>query len=142
MMKKLKSYSELLKLSTFNERLEYLYLGDKVGHITFGPHRYLNQKFYLSDQWRKTRDSIIIRDNGCDLGIEGCDLRNHNILIHHINPITIEDVIHMRSCLFDPDNLISVSKTSHNYIHYGDNSQSKIIWEARSPNDTCPWKRR
>lgn len=128
-----------MELETFDERMQYLFLGDKLCHETFGTQRYLNQYFYTSKEWRKTRNDIIVRDNGCDLGVEGCDLRERNILVHHINPITIEDVIDRSSKLFDPENLISTSLGTHNYIHYGTEMDHNPVIE-RFPNDTCPWK--
>lgn len=134
-----RSYSELIKLPDYNSRLEYLYIGDSIGNETFGNNRWLNQRLYTSPEWRKTRDGIIIRDNGCDLGIEGCELANKFIIVHHINPITEDDLIYMRPIVFDPENLISVSRKSHNFIHYGINFLDKPLVE-RSPNDTCPWK--
>lgn len=136
----LRSYSELITFDTFDERIRYLYLGDKLCHMTFGDQRYLNQYFYTSKEWRRTRNNIIIRDNGCDLGIEGCGLKSKNILVHHINPITIEDVLNRSDNLFDPENLISLSLRSHNYIHYGTEMNANPIVE-RSKNDTCPWKK-
>lgn len=137
-MKK-KTYSELSSLETFDERLEYLYIGDKVGNQTFGNARWLNQKLYKSPEWQRTRDRVITRDLGCDLGVEGCELTSRNILIHHINPITEEDVINRNPCLFDMDNLIAVSLSTHNYIHYGTKQNEGYV--ERKPNDTCPWRR-
>lgn len=139
-MMTLKSYSEMMKFETFDERIQYLYLGDKLGHETFGADRYINQIFYTSNEWRRCRNGIILRDDGCDLGVEGCDLRKGNILIHHINPITIEDIVMRSPKLFDPENLISLSLSSHNYIHYGTEMDHNPIVE-RFPHDTCPWKR-
>ena len=116
-----------------------MYIGDEIGHATFGSARWLNQRLYKSPEWKRARDFVILRDNGCDLGVEGCDLSSGRILIHHINPITEEDVILRRPCLFDPENLISVSHDSHNYIHFGNKIENILI--ERIPNDTCPWKR-
>lgn len=135
----MKTYSELIKFDNYNDRLEYLYIGDEVGHATFGNARWMNQRLYRSPEWKRVRDMVILRDGGCDLGVEGCDLANGRILIHHINPITEEDVIRRNPCLFDMENLISVSHDSHNYIHFG-NKTEEIPLE-RSPNDTCPWRR-
>jgi len=137
MMKK--TISELMRLNTYEERLEYLYIGDKVGNETFGNARWINQKLYKSQRWRNLRDKIILRDSGCDLGIDGCELTSRNILIHHINPITEDDIINFRYCVFDPENLISASLDSHNYIHYGTKIQSLPV--ERHQFDTCPWKR-
>lgn len=128
-----------MSLPDHASRLEYLFIGDKIGNETFGNSRWLNQKFYTSMEWLKTRDAIIVRDNGCDLGVEGCELSNKNIIVHHINPITEEDLIHMRPNVFDPENLISTSRRTHNHIHYGIQEEQTFV--ERSPNDTCPWRR-
>ena len=129
----------MLQLKTFNERMEYLYLGDKLCHETFGKYRYLNQQFYTSPEWRHLRNGIILRDKACDLGIDGLEIRKHKIMIHHINPITIDDLINRSPKLFDPNNLITMSQDTHNYIHYGTN-QSEFQIVERFLNDTCPWK--
>lgn len=129
----------MIKLDTFDERKDYLYIGDKVGRETFGQSRWINQLFYKSPEWRSKRNEIINRDQGCDLGVDGCGLSNKNILVHHINPITQEDIINRNPCIFDNDNLISSSKQTHNYIHYG--SEIDELPMERTPNDTCPWKK-
>lgn len=136
----IKTYSELIKLPTFVERYRYLRLGGKIGEETFGFERYLNQLFYRDPHWRSIRDLVIIRDNGCDLACEGYDIVG-NILVHHINPITAEDILHRDPKVFDPENLITTVLNTHNAIHYGD--ESLLITEPieRMPNDTCPWKR-
>lgn len=134
-----KCYSELLKLQTFKERFEYLKLSGYVGDITFGGNRYFNQRFYKSDQWLKTRRSIILRDNGCDLACPDRILRG-NIFIHHINPITIEDILKERYVVFDPENLICSSFQTHNAIHYGDEETILPDLTIRTKNDTCPWR--
>lgn len=136
----IKTYSELIKLPTFIERYRYLRLGGKIGEETFGFERYLNQLFYRDPHWRSIRDLVIIRDNGCDLACEGYDIVG-NILVHHINPITAEDILHRDPKVFDPENLITTVLNTHNAIHYGD--ESLLITEPieRMPNDTCPWKR-
>lgn len=134
----MKTYSELIKLKTFRERLDYLYIGDRIGHETFGVNRYFNQKFYMSPEWRKFRRDIVIRDYGRDLGIEGCELGNKNILVHHIIPITLEDIVNHRPCVLDPENVICVSHSTHEYIHFG-TKQAEYV--ERTPNDMCPWKR-
>lgn len=136
---KTKTFKQLSKLSTFEERLDYLYIGDKVGHETFGSSRWINQRFYTSQEWRRTRNEIILRDNGCDLGMDGCGLSSKNIIVHHINPITEEDIINRNSCVFDPENLISTSRKTHNHIHYG-TLIDELPMERRA-NDTCPWKK-
>ncbi len=139
-----KCYSELIKFDSFKERFEYLKLNGIVSDVTFGSKRYLNQEFYKSDKWKRVRRAIIIRDNGCDLGIRGHEIVNHRgiiLIIHHINPITIDDILNESSIVFDPENLITTTFRTHNAIHYGD--ESCIISEPieRRPNDTCPWKR-
>ena len=134
-----KSYSECIIFPTFEERFEYLKLSAAIGVATFGSDRYLNQIFYRSPEWKKVRRDVIIRDNGCDLGIEDRTIRGQ-IYIHHINPITMEDIAKRTRQLFDPENLICVSHATHNAIHYGDVNlltPSKPI--ERTPGDTCPW---
>ena len=135
----IKCYSELMTFPTFIERYRYLKLDGSVGKETFGYDRYLNQALYRSPEWKRFRRDIIIRDNGCDLGCEGYEIVG-KILIHHIEPITIEDVIKRNPRIFDPENTISTQLMTHNAIHYGD--ESLLITEpvVRKPNDTCPWK--
>ena len=140
MSMRIKSYSELITLPTFIERYRYLKLGGRVGEETFGSDRYLNQILYKDRQWLRTRDKVIIRDNGCDLGMEGHDIYG-KILVHHINPITKEDILRRDPKLFDPENLICTIKNTHDAIHYGDESLLIIAPTIRLPNDTCPWKR-
>lgn len=139
MVKTTKTYSELVRLPSFTERFEYLKLGGKVGEETFGSRRYLNQLFYTSPEWRKIRDEVIIRDNGCDLGIEGYDIGGR-IYIHHLNPITADDIVKRRKCVMDPENLICVGRRTHEAIHYGD---ARLLWESipanRGPGDTRLW---
>lgn len=136
----IKSYSELIMLPTFEERFEYLKLDGKVGEATFGFDRYLNQIFYKSKEWRKLRDSIIIRDNGRDLGIEGREIHGI-ILIHHMNPISKEDILNKTDFLLNPEYLICTIKSTHDAIHYSD--ENLLIKEPiiRSKNDTCPWRK-
>lgn len=138
-MKNFRSYSELSKISDFYERYRYLKLNSRVGYETFGTERYLNQVFYRSSKWRSARDKVIIRDNGCDLGVEGFDIHD-KIIVHHINVVTIEDIERERSWLFDPEFLICTSSRTHNAIHYGDESTLPQLLITRRPNDTCPWK--
>ena len=135
-----RTYSDLMLLPTFLERYRYLRLGGNVGLETFGHNRYLNQILYTSDRWRSFRDKIIIRDNGCDLGMEGFEIYDR-ILVHHINPITVEDVLNENPKVFDLDNVISTSHNTHQAIHYSD--ENLLITEPveRFRNDTCPWKR-
>lgn len=136
-----KSYSELKKLKTFEERYEYLRLKGSVGEDTFGSKRYLNQILYKSKEWKQARDKVIIRDNGCDLGIEGRDiLKPNKVLIHHINPITVDDILNRDSKVFDQNNLITVSHRTHEAIHYGDSNLLIKDPITRHANDTCPWK--
>ena len=137
---RIKSYSELITLPTFIKRYRYLKLGGRVGEETFGSDRYLNQILYKDRQWLRARDKVIIRDNGCDLGMEGHDIYG-KILVHHINPITKEDILRRDPKLFDPENLICTIKNTHDAIHYGDESLLIIAPTIRLPNDTCPWKR-
>lgn len=134
-----KTYSELKKLPTFEERYRYLKLSGLVGEPTFGGHRYINQVLYRSDEWRRTREKIIVRDKAMDLGISDRTIHG-TILIHHINPITLDDIRLQRACLFDPENLICVSQGTHNAIHFGDESLLFIMPVERAPNDTCPWR--
>lgn len=135
-----KSYSEMIALPTFIERYRYLQLGGRVGEETFGFDRWLNQKFYKDPEWLSVRDKVIIRDNGCDLGMEGHEIYG-KILVHHINPITKEDILRRSRTLFDPENLICTIKNTHDAIHYGDESLLIVAPVTRTRNDTCPWKR-
>jgi hypothetical protein len=130
----------LSRLPTFEEKFEYLKLDGQVAHSIFGGHRYLNQAFYQSDAWRKVRRQVILRDNGCDLGMEGREI-NSKLLVHHINPITPEDLIEGNPDILDPNNLVCVSENTHQMLHYG-NAEGLEQWEpvVRKPNDTCPWK--
>lgn len=135
----IRTYSELSRLRTFKERYEYLRLDGKVGEETFGFDRYLNQIFYKSDEWKSVRDFVIIRDNGCDLGIEGYEIHG-KILIHHMNPISLEDITLRREILLDPEYLITTVLSTHNAIHYGNESLLISALIERTQNDTCPWK--
>lgn len=135
-----KSYSELSRLSTFEERYRYLKLHGVVGEDIFGYNRVFNQYFYHSPEWRRTRREVILRDNGCDLGLSGYDI-NGRIYVHHINPVTLEDVETLSDRLFDPENLICVSFDTHNAIHYGDERGLPKSPIERVPGDTCPWRR-
>ena len=138
-MKNIKTYSELITISTFEERFEYLKLDGQVGVETFGFNRYLNQAFYKSDEWLSIRDYVITRDNGCDLGMEGYEIYGR-ILIHHINPITKDDIIQRSRILLDPENLITTVKRTHDAIHYGDSNLLIRAPIERRKNDTCPWR--
>lgn len=136
----IRTYSELKAIPTFEERYEYLRLDGRVGVDTFGFDRYLNQVFYRSAVWKRIRDQVIIRDNGCDLGVEGYDIRDR-ILIHHMNPITVEDIENESEFLLNPEYLICVTHNTHNAIHYGSKDLLVTAPIERRPNDTCPWRR-
>lgn len=138
-MKMIRTYSGLLRLDTFEERYEYLKMGGIIGESTFGFDRYLNQLLYTSGPWKKIRDKIIIRDKACDLGMEDYEIRS-KILVHHINPITPEDVELDRDIIYDPENLICTSLNTHNAIHFGDESLLPKLPVDRRRNDTCPWR--
>lgn len=135
-----KSYLELTTFSTFKERLEYLKIGGTVGKETFGRDRYLNQILYKTQIWLNFRETVIMRDEGCDLGVKGYEIINDKILVHHINPITLEDVLNLSPMVFDLNNVISTRLSTHNAIHYG-TDLTTIITEERRENDTCPWKK-
>ena len=136
-----KRYSELIKLQTFEERFKYLKLNGRVGEDTFGSSRYLNQSFYSSSEWRRFRREIILRDNGCDLGIEGREIpKGAKLFIHHINPISLDDLCENTDLLMDPDNVICCSYNTHQAIHFGDESILSLDIIERKPNDTIPWR--
>lgn len=138
----IKTYSELIRLPTFIERYQYLRIGGTVGEDTFGFDRYLNQIFYKSDEWLAIRNEVIIRDSGCDLGMLDREIRKPNrILVHHMNPITKEDILRRSDFLLNPEYLICTIKTTHDAIHYGDERLLAIDPIVRSKNDTCPWRR-
>ena len=137
-MKK-RSYSELRQLKTFEERFAYLKIAGEVGNLTFGYDRWFNQQFYHSSEWRRARNGIILRDNGCDLGIPDYEIHGR-IYIHHINPITLQDIETLSDNLLDPDNLICVTFDTHNAIHYGDERTLPKVPLERTPGDTCPWR--
>ena len=137
----IRTYSELSKLKTFEDRFQYLRLDGIVGEETFGFDRYLNQILYQSDEWKRRRRDIIIRDNGCDLGCEGFEVHGR-ILIHHINPITVDDIVNRNPKVFDPENLILTSHNTHQAIHYGNEDLLILAQIERSKNDTCPWRRK
>lgn len=135
----IRTYSELITFPTFEERYEYLRLKGRVGEETFGFDRYLNQVFYKSKEWRSIRDYVIARDNGCDLGMEGYEIYGQ-ILIHHMNPITKEDILQRRDVLLNPEYLITTVKNTHDAIHYGDVNLLVTTPIERRKNDTCPWR--
>lgn len=134
----IRSYTELSRLQTFDERFDYLALEGSVGVDTFGHDRYLNQKFYRSTEWKRTRDEVIVRDYGCDLGIPGHEI-HHGILVHHMNPMMIDDILHRRDWILDPEYLITTNHNTHNAIHYGRESLLPKVVTARQPGDTALW---
>lgn len=145
----IRTYTELSKLTSFEDRFRYLQLNGKVGSETFGYDRYLNQVFYQSDEWKRVRDEVIIRDNGCDLGIEGRELRDiyvkgkkvpARIYIHHMNPLLLKDIEDRTDFLLNPEYLITTSFNTHQAIHYGDENLLILSPVERTKNDTCPWK--
>ena len=135
----IKTYSELSKLTTFEERYRYLRLGGRVGEETFGFDRWINQMFYKDPEWLKIRDEVIIRDNGCDLGIEGREIYSR-IIVHHMNPITKADILDRSEFLLNPEYLICTVKNTHDAIHYGDENLLITLPMERNVNDTCPWR--
>ena len=135
----IKCYTELSKLQTFEERYQYLRLKGSVGAETFGFDRYLNQVFYRSQRWKEIRDFVFIRDNGCDLGVEGYEIHG-SFMIHHMNPINFKDIERESDFLIDPEYLISTIHNTHNAIHYGDDSLLVTAPIERRKNDTCPWR--
>lgn len=135
----MKTYSELILLPTFEERYRYLQLNGAVGRETFGFDRYLNQVFYRSQRWKSVRNKVILRDNGCDLGIEGRNIYGR-VLIHHMNPLTLQDIENESDMLLNPEYLICTTHNTHNAIHYGDESLLILDPIERAANDTCPWK--
>lgn len=137
---KVRTYSELITLPTFEERFEYLQLSGSIGADTFGFDRYLNQIFYKSKEWKRLRNQIIIRDNGCDLAVDGYDIYER-VIIHHMNPITKDDILNRSDILMNPEYLICTTHSTHNAIHYGNEELLPRAPIVRTPNDTCPWKK-
>lgn len=135
-----KTYSELIKLKTFEERFDYVNLNGIVGIDTFGVDRYLNQQFYRSTIWKNLRRQIILRDNGCDLGSEDRTIFG-KVIIHHMNPIVVEDILEQTEFLLNPEYLICVSQLTHNAIHYGSSDIIQKDYKPRTPFDTCPWRK-
>lgn len=138
-MKKIRTYSELVTMTSFEDRYKYLRLDGSVGKETFGFDRYLNQAFYNTPEWKRIRDFVIIRDNGCDLGIDGYEIRER-IYIHHMNPISADDIVGRTEYLINPEYLISTTHSTHNAIHYGVEELPNKAPIVRSRNDTCPWR--
>lgn len=134
-----KTYSELITIPSFKERFEYLKIGGQVGEFTFGSHRYLNQVFYNSPEWKRFRRDIILRDMACDLGVEGYSYE-YGLLVHHINPITIEDIAMRSSLILDPENVITTISRTHKAIHYGCYDFMDDFSLTRTQNDTAPWR--
>lgn len=137
--KMIRTYTELSRLTTFKERYQYLKLNGSVGADTFGFDRYMNQNFYRSREWKSIRDQVIVRDCGCDLGVEGYEIHGR-IYIHHMNPILLEDIENRTEFLLNPEYLITTTHNTHNAIHYGDENLITMELVVRTKNDTCPWK--
>lgn len=138
MTMRIRTYSELRRLRSFEERYEYLRLGGSVGHATFGFDRHVNQSFYHSREWRSARDVVILRDMGCDLGVPGYEI-HHDLLVHHMNPISLDDIVHHEEFVFDPEYLITTTQSTHNAIHYGDANLLMKPFVERAPGDTRLW---
>ena len=138
-MTNIRTYSELITLPTFEERFKYLQLNGSVGKDTFGFDRYVNQNFYRSKEWKRVRDFVILRDNGCDLAADGYMIYG-KIIIHHMNPITVKDIESVTDYLMNPEYLICTTHSTHNAIHYGDGSLLMMLPTERRKNDTCPWR--
>ena len=136
----IRNYRELRRLKTFEERYRYLRLAGRIGVDTFGFDRYLNQMLYRSGRWLSARDVVIIRDGGCDLGIDDYEIRGQIIIVHHMNPITVEDIELNRPEVFDPELLITTIFNTHIAIHYGNESLLPRPPIVRRRNDTCPWR--
>lgn len=136
----IRTYSELSRFPSFIERYEYLKLDGNVGRTTFGYDRWFNQVFYHSPEWKSVRNDVIVRDNGCDLGVEGYEIHD-KVYIHHMNPILLKDIEERSEILLNPEYLITTTFRTHNAIHYGDSDQLVKEPIIRTPNDTCPWKR-
>ena len=134
----IRSYSELRRFDTFDARFEYLKLRGAVGTATFGFDRYVNQRFYTSYEWKRARQEVILRDKGCDLGISGYEIHS-NLLIHHMNPMSVDDIIHGEEWIFDPEYLITTTHNTHNAIHFGDDRLLPKVVMSRVPNDTKLW---
>lgn len=134
----IRRYSELCRLRTFEERFDYLKLQGVVGESTFGFDRYLNQLLYRSSEWKKVRNAVIVRDDGCDMGL--ADYPANRIIVHHMNPLSVEDLANRSELIFDPEFLICVSFNTHNAIHFGDETLLPKLPVKRKPGDTCPWR--
>lgn len=141
LMKNIKTYTELSQFTTFIDRFNYLKLDGVVGKDTFGFDRIFNQMFYSSKEWKDIRNRVIVRDNGCDLGIDGYEIASQRIIIHHLNPIALSDIENCTDILLNPEYLITTTHNTHNAIHYSDESLLMTGPVIRTKNDTCPWKR-
>lgn len=140
-MMSIKTYSELSQFATFKDRFNYLKLDGEVGKDTFGFDRIFNQMFYNSREWKDVRNHVIVRDNGCDLGVYGYEIAAQRVIIHHLNPITLEDIEKCTDVLLNPEYLITTTHSTHNAIHYSDVGLLMTGPVIRTKNDTCPWKR-
>lgn len=140
-MRNIKTYTELSQFTTFKDRFNYLRLDGEVGKDTFGFDRIFNQMFYSSKEWKDVRNHVIVRDNGCDLGIDGYEIAAQRVIIHHLNPITLEDIESCTDILLNPEYLITTTHNTHNAIHYSDENLLMTGPVIRTKNDTCPWKR-
>lgn len=140
MKRNIKTYSEMCQFTTFKDRFNYLKLSGRVGEDTFGFDRIFNQMFYSSKEWKDIRNYVIVRDNGCDLGIDGYEIAAQRVIIHHMNPIALEDIERNTDILLNPEYLICTTHATHNAIHYGDENQLVTGPVIRTKNDTCPWK--
>lgn len=130
----------MIRIPTFEERYRYLRIAGVIGESTFGFDRYLNQALYSSTEWKRFRQDIIVRDNGCDMAFPGRDIKGDRIIIHHLNPLTVKDLEDRSPALMDPNNVVCVSFNTHEAIHYGDEKLLPKDFIPRTPNDTCPWK--
>lgn len=139
MRTKIRIYSELIQLATFEERLDYLKIGGQIGVLTFGSSRYLNQDFYRSAEWKRLRNQIFVRDMGCDMAHEDYPIMGRYV-VHHMNPITVEDIDKVTDFLFNPEYLITLDPDTHNAIHYGVDVKRPSPFVERRPNDMCPWR--
>jgi hypothetical protein len=138
MIMRIRSYSELRRFNTFEERFDYLKLNTHLGEVTFGIDRHINQRFYASYEWQRVRDIVILRDNGCDLGIPGYEI-NVEILIHHVNQVILDDIVHGEPWILDPEYLITTTQRTHNAIHFGQENPYPKVVLSRNPNDTKLW---
>lgn len=137
-MTKIRTYNELAQLHSWDDRFEYLKLGGGIGRATFGFDRYINQQFYSSNEWKSVRNFVIVRDNGCDLGVPGFEIY-HELLIHHMNPMKPDDILHNESWILDPNYLITTNHNTHNAIHYGNKRAYPKVVTERAPKDTKLW---